>query len=1012
MKKTIPFMAVALVCAALLARADVVSRDIGDPVLNAWKAGEWVTCGGEIVPLDERPSDPAAPKDAKALRLKVNYLPKKFGGWNAAPVVNTFPGTPVKLTAWMRLGNDVSTPFEWSFEDATGKKFKVQFKDAGGQKLELTREWKAVVAEFPKDITPPVKLTEVAQNNWGADQNPNPWSRILDVYDLRLHTEMAGIDVADRPCGLSVNYPAEGAIYYLGVDKPVFTISAYSWTGGENMIRFEAKTIDVNGKETPFEIAPLAVNGSAMREIALPVAYPSANKVVIKATGFPKSVELSSRYVMCLPHREWRGDEQKNSIYGINIHGGMYAGYELWGRLGFAWIRDYAYTFDWMKAARGTGDYGGWPWYPKLIGGAEKAGLMTLACMVGAPRFPKDVKPGDPTLEPSLEWRRDIAHAVVSMPTIPAFELDNELDLRMQVPYENYKEGYAEYHRVFGEVIKACRPDAQVASEGSAGVLVSRVEQLVKDGKFKNIDVVNGHHYCGVRAPELASDNLNTGMAKAGRNPLLDVWKKFRAAADADGVHRQTWLTEWGFDTLAVHIVTEEEQAAYLQREWLLGMQAGLDKMFWYWNWDTTGTPKVFFDGCGLYDGQKYPKPSACAFATLRSYIPGPYRYVGYATPAPNMLVQMVEAEGKLLAAAFKVDIDGADPTIDDPKAEKITDMFGHELKRGRRTLRVAPTWYVGLDKSCDWLKACPLDIESDRYIRTRAGDSFVVKPAKADGAKYSVEVPKGWTASAAADGSITVSIPEDQDDDNYAATFVGKVNGVEKRIALDIDVFPAGWDENAPPPKLPTSCEFARIDSSKIKLDGKLSDWPADNKLPASLFGLKEARAKAHLYAGWNEQGLYLALDVRDSKCVATDPEWFWSGADCFEIGVDTAFDQKGERTYAETDRHYWMCPVRKENRLYVGRWGHDGAKIAKDGELKSAVRTALVKTDKGYTAEMFFPASELKGWKGKSGQKIGFASTLVIQGKFMEDDVSWPIVRKFAPFAKAGHWGTVTLK
>ena len=86
----------------------------------------------------------------------------------------------------------------------------------------------------------------------------------------------------------------------------------------------------------------------------------------------------------------------------------------------------------------------------------------------------------------------------------------------------------------------------------------------------------------------------------------------------------------------------------------------------------------------------------------------------------------ILEAEGKLLAAAFKVDIDGADPTIDDPKAEKITDMFGRELKRGKRTLRVAPTWYIGLDKSCDWLKACPLDIESDRYIRTRAGDSFV----------------------------------------------------------------------------------------------------------------------------------------------------------------------------------------------------------------------------------------------------------------------------------------------
>jgi len=112
MNNTMSFFAVAIVCAAIIVRADVVSRDIGDPVLNVWKAGEWVTCGGEIIPLDERPSDPAAPKDAKALRLKVNYLPKKCGGWSAAPVVNAFPGSPVKLTAWMRLGNDASTPFE------------------------------------------------------------------------------------------------------------------------------------------------------------------------------------------------------------------------------------------------------------------------------------------------------------------------------------------------------------------------------------------------------------------------------------------------------------------------------------------------------------------------------------------------------------------------------------------------------------------------------------------------------------------------------------------------------------------------------------------------------------------------------------------------------------------------------------------------------------------------------------------------------------------------------------
>ena len=1004
---------ICLVCGWALGvqAVDLVSRDIGDPVVNAWKVGEWVTCGGEILPLADRPDDPAAPAGAQALRLKVNYLPNQFGGWNCAPVANVFPGKPVKMTAWMRLGNDRSTGFDWNCEDAAKKKFKLAFTRADGGRLALSQTWQAVVATFPSDVTPPVRLVEVAQNNWGADKTPEPWSRILDIYDLRLVTDMEGIPVADRPCGLSVDYPVEGAIYFHGVDKPVFTLSAYSWTGRAEEVSFDAKAVAPDGTETPFAIPPLKVDGSARVALELPVKEPSATRVVIRASGFPRPIDVTNRYIMALPHRAFRGSEQRDSIYGLNGHGGSFVGYARWGRLGFAWFRDYAYTFDWLKKARGSGDYGGWPWYPKLISGAEEAGLMTLACLMGSPRFPADVKPGDPRLVPDNAWRRDLAHAIVTLDRLPAFELDNELDLRMKVPFADYAPGYAAYHRTFAEIVKACRPDALVVSEGSASVPVERIEKLVKDGTYAQVDVVNGHHYCGIKAPELATANLNTGAAKAGRSPNLDAWKKFRRAADADGRHREAWLTEWGFDTLAVHIVSEEEQAAYLQREWLLGMLAGLDKMFWYWLYDTSEKPKVFFDGCGLYDGRRYPKPSACAFATLRAYIPGAYRYLGYATPAPNVLVHLVEAEGRVLAAAFKVDKEGPDATLVDPPAARVTDMFGRTLPRGTRTLGLGPTWYVGLDRGADWLKACPLDLLSDRYVRTRAGDTFTVEPAKADGCRYTLEVPAGWTVAEKA-GKLEVSVPEDAEDDAYAATLVGRTQGVEKRVALDVDVFPAGWDEHAPPPALPTSCSFAHLDADRLTLDGDLADWPDANRLPASLFGLKDARAKARIWAGWNEKGLYFALEARDSRCLATDPEWFWDGADCFEVAVDTAFNQHGGRPYAATDRHWWMCPLTAENRLYVGRWGHDGAQTVKDAALRQTVQTAFRRTAKGYTAEIFLPASELAGWKGRAGEKIGFAATLVLQGKFMADEVCWPLARKFAPFAQAGRWGEVTLK
>ena len=78
-------------------RADIASRDIGDPEANRWEEGEWPTAAGEISILDERPDAPAAPKDHKALRLTIHYAPRSFGGWSAHPKAQTLPGKVLKI---------------------------------------------------------------------------------------------------------------------------------------------------------------------------------------------------------------------------------------------------------------------------------------------------------------------------------------------------------------------------------------------------------------------------------------------------------------------------------------------------------------------------------------------------------------------------------------------------------------------------------------------------------------------------------------------------------------------------------------------------------------------------------------------------------------------------------------------------------------------------------------------------------------------------------------------------
>lgn len=784
--------------AAWTASADLVSRDIGDPVMNAWKAGDWVTCGGEVITLDkdEAPRDPEAIPGAHPIRFECRYAPRAFGGWNANLVDNTLPGKPVRLTGWARLGNDKSWGMEFSFKDANGGEFKLSPAPYGANgKFSLNQSWQRFEMKFPaqvggKPIAYPVKFEGVAQNNWGDKNNPEAVNRQFDLYDFRLETEMEGIAKEDRPHGVSMSFPVTGNVYYAGKNRAEMALSAYSWIGEDIVLKTDAKVVAANGEEKKLSVPDLTVRDSASVDIALPFTEPGAYTVVATVRGFPKDVVETHRFVIVLEPNALTPEQKRESSYGINVHGGTYVGYDLFGRLGFVWIRDYAYTFPWMNRARGEGGYGGWPWYPKLVSGAEGAGLMTLPCLMGAIEYDPKQEKDQPKARPSLEWRRDLARIVATFDSLACFELDNEKD---GVYWGNF-EAYGEYHKAFAEVVKAVRPDAWAVTEGSAGIYVDGTQKLVEQGYYKDIDVVNGHHYCGVSTPERSKSNLNTGMSEARKTYLRDVWRHWKKAACCDGKERQVWLTEWGFDTRAGQIVTEWEQASYLQREWVLSMGAGIDKMFWYWYFDSdTDHPQNFFDGCGIFDRFREPKPVAASFAALRSFLPVKAEYVGYANLDANHMAHVLKADGKLVAMAFKIDKNGADLEIDDPKAASVHDMFGAKLKAGKRTLDIAPTWYIGLDPSCDWLKQCPMDLESDFYVRNVPGEAVEVRTVAAEGCTYRVEPPKGWTATPV-EGGFDLVAPADLTRGDTRFTVVGVNGKIEKRMDVEVDIVPQAY--------------------------------------------------------------------------------------------------------------------------------------------------------------------------------------------------------------------------
>ena len=233
------------VMASFAAYAELVSRDIGDPEMNAWEAGTWVTCGGDVITLDERPSD--ASTKAKSVRFETRYGDHVFGGWNASLKKNILPGKPVKFTGWARLGNDDSWGMEFAFVDAHTNNFSISMHPVGDPKgkFQLTRNWQKFEMTFPETvgknkepIALPVKFDCVKQNNWG-DRNSPPKTRQFDMYDFRLWTDMEG--VTDRPYELSVRYPVVGNTFYDAEGEPALIISAGSWIGEEKTLVFRGK---------------------------------------------------------------------------------------------------------------------------------------------------------------------------------------------------------------------------------------------------------------------------------------------------------------------------------------------------------------------------------------------------------------------------------------------------------------------------------------------------------------------------------------------------------------------------------------------------------------------------------------------------------------------------------------------------------------------------------------------------------------------------------------------------
>ena len=616
-------------------------------------------------------------------------------------------------------------------------------------------------------------------------------------------TDLSAVSDLSKILQISVFCPAQDNIFIEG-ESPRIEISAGSWLGREvsgdlawALTDNEGKTVQQGGGPVKFtdswggsaKFTP-GKFGTYFYDLTLKL---SAGDPIVKKgriAYLPKPAALTDAEKMISP-------------YALNIHGGMEnVGYNAIARMGFTWIRDYAYTYNWVTRAKGSDSkYGGWPWYPKMDAQIKESGLMLLPCFMGS--LGDSVKAGKTQMD--KEMRREMMMFIAAFPNYKAWELDNEYDLHYGKDEEkNHWATYKSFHESFSKMVNMMDDTALAVEQGCAGIYPERTRELVKSGAFDFINVVNGHFYCGTQAPELNRSNYNTGGTKGMSRYFSDMLRDFVAAASSDGKKRQAWVTEFGWDTLAGSIVTEKEQAAYLQRGYMLGLQAGLNRMFWYWNRDTKKKPMSFFDGCGILDPKDEPKPACAAISAMVHFMKLP-KPVGTFVVGVNGMGHVFRDGDKLVAAAFKIDKDGPDVSAEF-KSGKLFDAYANPLASAPKTLDILPTWVVGLSESDPFYIQTAYDLKSRYFQKCAAGDVSVVELRVNNNrkvplaGKFEVKLPAGWSCDKAT-GEVVAAPGETQviditvnsaagDKGPYRKVIVAIKDGiVEKAIAVDYEI-------------------------------------------------------------------------------------------------------------------------------------------------------------------------------------------------------------------------------
>lgn len=743
-----------------------------------WRKNQWSTANLQIQKTDACPETKLG-QSSGALRFDVSFSGNGFEHMGVEPKTALLvPGKLKRISFYARVERD-SHNYGWmvSFTDGWGMD-----KDEKNRKLEynlgreLNEQWKLFSFDIPSNWVQPIKINSFVTHNYSARNEAGKTTLFVD--QLVLETDITDVDPAtgklttwtQGPALKSDGKPAPQPVTPLLTTtlstsqvhnifagrQPTLQLAARSWLPGKRTGKFTWKITDADGKVVASDARNVTVEDQL--DISVPLSLSrfglyttdalmkwdegDAIKESMKLAYLPKPADLT--------------EQQKiDSPYGMNVHGGRNRMIQTFRDAGMVWFRDYAFNFKWMVKAKGDDKkYTAWPWYPPMVKEYDDAGAMLLAChAAGIATFKDTGATSADQIKPDLNWTRELVDMVLAFPSIKYHELDNEYDLpsmgnsKYEIP-EGWP-NYQNYHRKFGDVINIIGDGSLVAVEnGRAGIWPQRLKNDIESGSFRNIDVVNTHHYCGVDAPELNINNKNTdGVTQTIPKLYFDQLRDVEVISGMDGKPRQHWVTEFGWDTKAGHIVSHLEQSAYLQRGYMMLMATGVEKAFWFFDLDSSQANN-FFDGCGLVDHEQKPKLAICAFAAMTHLLPTP-KYMGMLNAGDGTWGYVFDNGGELTATLWTLkDVKG--PTVRFEGA-KLYDYLANPIAGDSVQLGLTPIYAKGIKRESIWYAQTAYQLASPLLESVTSGDTITAELAidnnrnASINGMVSVELPAGW---------------------------------------------------------------------------------------------------------------------------------------------------------------------------------------------------------------------------------------------------------------------------